>query len=136
MVNDDVDPFPGEIVDNRQCPDPATIGERITDKIHRPYLVRAGRQHQLLALDSDTVTLAPSLNGQAGFLIKPKNALVVRFYAFTMQQCVDAPVTKSMTCNWKRIGVHSEAHPESMSLGNKAAPRSGMALTNCPTWKI
>jgi len=49
------------------------------------------------AAKSLPVALAPSANGQTRFLVKPKNAFVVRFHTFTAQQDMDAPVTKSTT---------------------------------------
>lgn len=84
----------------RQRPDPATARQCVTDKIHRPDLIRLAWQFQFLSLDGDTVALAPAANGQACLLIKPEDALVVRFHTFTTQQSMDTPVA---TCQFLTI---------------------------------
>ena len=94
MIDDDIDRFLGEVIDDRQALQPPAMLEGIADEIHRPHLVRSLRDGEWPALDGDPAASAPPLHLQPFLAIQPMHALDVHLLALTAQQRVNAPIAE------------------------------------------
>lgn len=90
----------------RQHLDPPAIGQGITDKIHRPDLVRRSGAFQSLMFDRYAMPTLASTNREAGIAVKSIHPLVIGLNAFSPNQCMQAAITEpaTLTSQFDRSG--------------------------------
>ena len=102
VVDDDVDGLLGEVVDDRQAFQTSTVVESVHHEVHRPDLIRPGREEQRLAFDADATTTPAAAHGQPSLPIEAIDALVVDLDAFPTQQGVKPPIAEAPTLRRQR----------------------------------
>lgn len=84
----------GAVVDHSQALDRPAVGQGVEHEVHRPGVVRTGRDLQRAAFDRGALALSPFAHGQAGFAIQPMDPFVVDHEALALDQDVQSPVAE------------------------------------------
>src|SRR5580658_5835684 len=95
MIDNYVDRFLGEIIDDGQALQPSAVFKGIADKIDRPNLVGAVRDQQRAPLQRHTTAFSPPAHLQLIRTIQSMDAFNVHLNPFSTQHRMDASIAKT-----------------------------------------
>ena len=123
-VGDETEAFAGEVVDYREHPEPAPVGQRVGDKIQRPALVRRLRQRHWRPRPQCSFPAAPLAHPELLLAVEPEQPLVVQPDTITRQQNVQPPITEPPSLS----GQHAQSGTDSVIAGSLGDIPVGLRL--------